>query len=143
MLVRKGAEGSAVETWAMKSCNQCGKCCVKYGSGGLSVTSEEVDTWVLFNPDIAEYVKNGQIWMQPETGKLLELCPWLRQQPDTKLYTCDIYFDRPDDCKYYPVTVEQMVNDECEMLEVGDLNDTKKAQTQLDKIMEDSRPPYL
>lgn len=80
--------------------------------------------------------------MQPATGKLLELCPWLRQDPLTQLYTCDIYFDRPDDCKYYPVTIEQMVNDDCEMLEAGDLDDTKKAQTQLDNIMADSRPPY-
>ena len=28
--------------------------------------------------------------------------------------TCDIYYDRPDECKYYPVTIEQMINDECD-----------------------------
>lgn len=127
----------------MRPCNQCGKCCVKYSNGGLSVTTEEVDMWVLFRPDIADYVKDGKIWMQPETGKAIDLCPWLRIQPDTKLYTCDIYYDRPDDCKYYPVTIKQMVDDECEMLEAKDLLDTNKAQTDLNKLMEDSRPPFF
>ncbi len=50
--------------------------------------------------------------MDPDTGKQLELCPWLRKLPDQEKYICDIYYDRPDDCKHYPVTVEQMMNDE-------------------------------
>ena len=58
------------------------------------------------------------------------------------VYTCDIYYDRPDDCKFYPVTIEQMVSDECEMLEAGDLNNIKHAQKKLDKIMSDSRPAF-
>ena len=126
----------------MQACNQCGKCCVKYSNGGLSVTAEEVDTWVLFRPDIADFVKDGKIWMQPETGEPIERCPWLRKQPGSNLHTCDIYYDRPDDCKYYPVTIEQMVKDECEMLQASDLTDPQKAQTQLDKLMQDSRPAY-
>ena len=50
--------------------------------------------------------------------------------------------DRPDDCKFYPVTITQMVEDKCEMLEVQDLTDTKRAQDKLNKIMLDSRPPH-
>jgi Fe-S-cluster containining protein len=126
----------------MKDCNQCGKCCVKYGNGRLSVTSHEVDVWVLFSPDIAEYVAGGKIWVSPESGKQLDYCPWLRKDPQRNLYTCDIYYDRPDDCKYYPVTVQQMIKDECEMLEEDDLMDPIKAQSQLDKLMADSRPSY-
>ena len=79
--------------------------------------------------------------MNPENGKQIALCPWLRKIPDQEKYTCDIYYDRPDDCKYYPVTIEQMVNDECEMLEVQDLAKPKQAQKVLDKLMAESRPP--
>ncbi|WJG10881.1 YkgJ family cysteine cluster protein [Aliiglaciecola sp. LCG003] len=125
----------------MKSCNQCGKCCVKYSDGGLSVTEQEIDMWVLFRPDIVDYVKNGKIWHQPKSGEAITLCPWLRIDAKSKLYTCDIYFDRPDDCKYYPVTIAQMVDDECEMLEDGDLVNVPKAQKALDILMQDSRPP--
>lgn len=79
--------------------------------------------------------------MDPGTGKQIALCPWLRKLPDQEKYTCDIYYDRPDDCKYYPVTIEQMVNDECEMIEIQDLAKPKKAQKELDKLMAESRPP--
>ncbi len=85
---------------------------------------------------------NSKIWMDPDTGKQLEVCPWLRKVPNQEIYTCDIYYDRPDDCKYYPVTIEQMLNDECEMLEEKDLAKPKQAQKTLNKIMADSRPPY-
>ena len=78
--------------------------------------------------------------MDPETGRQLTLCPWLRQVPGQQKYTCDIYFDRPDDCKHYPVTIEQMINDDCEMIEVQDLQNPKLAQKKLDKLMIDSRP---
>lgn len=79
--------------------------------------------------------------MSPDTGKQLEQCPWLRKEPGNNKYTCDIYHDRPDDCKHYPVTLEQMINDECEMLEVRDLTKPEQAQKMLDKLMTDSRPP--
>ena len=48
--------------------------------------------------------------------------------------------DRPDDCKHYPVKIEQMVADECEMIELRDLDNPKQAQKALDKLMIDSRP---
>ncbi|HIF50161.1 MAG TPA: YkgJ family cysteine cluster protein [Thiotrichaceae bacterium] len=126
----------------MKECNQCGKCCTKYGNGGLSATDDEIELWDIFKPDIYNYVRDGKIWMDPDTGKQLEVCPWLRKVPNQEIYTCDIYYDRPDDCKYYPVTIEQMLNDECEMLEEKDLAKPKQAQKTLNKIMADSRPPY-
>lgn len=126
----------------MKKCNQCGKCCTKYGNGRLSATTSEIELWDIFNPDIYRYVADGNIWMDPDTGKQLELCPWLRKAPNQNIYTCDIYYDRPDDCKHYPVTIEQMINDECEMLEEKDLAKPKQAQKMLDKLMIDSRPSY-
>lgn len=137
----------------MKPCTQCGKCCINYSDGGLSVTAEEIDKWEIFNPEIARYVHDGKIWMDPASGQQLERCPWLREEqanelqacsdkntPAVKRYSCDIYHARPEDCRYYPVTVAQMVKDDCEMLEVKDLQQPKKIQEKLDKLMEDSRP---
>lgn len=126
----------------MKDCNSCGKCCIKYSNGALSASKQEVELWEVFNPDIAEYVSKGEIWADPESGKLLELCPFLREEKSTTSaaikYSCDIYLDRPDDCKYYPSNVQEMILDECEMIEAQDLKDLKKAQAKLDIIMADS-----
>lgn len=85
--------------------------------------------------------------MDPKTGEQLVICPWLRkspatESPDQTRYSCDIYHDRPDDCRYYPVTIDEMVRDECEMIEVRDLTNPDLAQTRLDTIMSDSRPAY-
>ncbi len=123
----------------MKECSQCGKCCTKYSNGGLSASDSEIEWWDSSKPHIYEYVRDGNIWMDPVTGKQLELCPWLRKQPNN-VYTCDIYFDRPDDCKFYPVTIDQMINDGCEMIEERDLTTPKQAQKTLDRLMADSRP---
>ena len=124
----------------MKNCNQCGKCCIKYSNGGLSASEDEIKHWDVFRPDIYNYVSNKNIWMDPKTGEQLEICPWLKKE--NNLYTCDIYFDRPNDCKYFPVTIEQMINIECEMLEERDLDRQEQAQKKLDKLMVDSRPPF-
>ena len=124
----------------MKACNQCGKCCIKYSAGGLSVSEEEIQNWELFNPTIRDYVLEGEIWFNPETKQPLKLCPWLRKDPIKPLYSCDIYHDRPEDCWLYPTSISEMINDECEMIEIQDLNNPQKAQIQLDKLMADSRP---
>ncbi len=78
--------------------------------------------------------------MDPDTGQQLKQCPWLRKESDQSKYSCNIYHDRPDDCKYYPVTIENMIKDNCEMLESRDLLNPKQAQKNLDKLMADSRP---
>lgn len=124
----------------MKDCNQCGKCCIKYGNGGLSASTDEIAFWEIFRPHIHRYVNNENIWSSPETGLPLTRCPWLREEQGK--YFCEIYFDRPDDCKYYPVNIDQMVKDECEMLEPGDLKRPLQAQGILDRLMADSRPPF-
>ncbi len=124
----------------MKECNQCGKCCINYSDGGLSASASEIDYWETFNPDIFKYVKDGKIWISPSTGQQLKRCPWLREVAGENKFSCDIYHDRPDDCKHYPVTIDQMIEDECEMLELKDLAKPKLAQQALDDIMSDSRP---
>lgn len=126
----------------MKECNQCGKCCIKYGNGGLSVSAVQIDYWDNYRPEIHRYVVEGDIWIEPDTGKQVALCPWLRKAPNQNKYTCAIYYDRPDDCKYYPSTLDEMVIDGCEMLEGKDQSQPKLAQKALDEIMEDSRSPF-
>ncbi len=125
----------------MKDCNQCGKCCTLYGGGGLTVTTDEIDWWEEHRPDIAEYVSGGEIWFSPATGKQMLRCPWLRKLPGQDKYACRIYFDRPDECKHYPTTIDEMIRDGCEMLEPQDMSNPKAAQRRLDELMADSRPP--
>lgn len=127
----------------MKECNSCGKCCTKYGDGGLSVTTTEIESWEIFKPEIARYVKDGEIWYDPNSGSQLHFCPWLQETPEQGMTFCGIYYDRPDECKHYPVTIEDMVKDGCEMIEVRDLRDTRNAQKMLDKIMIASRPSVV
>ena len=116
----------------MKDCNQCGKCCIKYGDGALSATTEEIENWERYQPHIYQYVKCGEIWHCPDTGKQLTLCPFLEVEISThsalntgrKRYTCAIYQHRPEDCRLYPSNIEEMIRDECEMLEIKDLRVT-------------------
>lgn len=130
----------------MKDCNQCGKCCIHYSDGGLSATAEDIANWEVFNPAILQYVFEGKIWMDPASGEQLSRCPWLQKLPSSTesaqvKYGCTIYDDRPEDCRHYPTHISEMIRDECEMLELKDLETPKKAQTELDKLMADSRPP--
>ncbi|MBH0025589.1 YkgJ family cysteine cluster protein [Pseudoalteromonas sp. SWN29] len=128
----------------MKECNQCGKCCIKYGGGDLSASKEEIDLWELFNPEIYEYVKNNEIWFGPETGLRLDACPFLEIAPKKdplakNMYTCSIYLDRPEDCRHYPSLIPEMIRDECEMIEAIDIKNQTRAQHKLDILMIDSR----
>lgn len=130
---------------ALKECNQCGKCCIKYGDGALSATKEEIDLWEIFNPDIFQYVKKDEIWFDPISGSKLTRCPFLEITPkknphEKSKYTCSIYLNRPEDCRHYPSLIPEMVRDECEMIEAIDLDNPRKAQTKLDALMQDSRP---
>jgi len=126
----------------VRECNQCGKCCTKYSNGGLSASADEIEYWDVFRPNIARYVRDGHIWMDPDTGEQIERCPWLRKEQNQDKVTCDIYNDRPDDCKFYPVTLAEMIKDECEMLEAKDFRDPEQAQKNLNQLMADSRPAF-
>ncbi|MFK8017073.1 MAG: YkgJ family cysteine cluster protein [Gammaproteobacteria bacterium] len=125
----------------MKDCNQCGKCCTNYGgNGGLSASTDDIAQWRKHRPDIARYVRGNDIWFDPHSGEQLDRCPWLRRDDNAGRYTCDIYADRPEDCRFYPVRIEQMIQDDCEMLEPQDLLRRRHAQKTLDTLMADSRP---
>jgi len=131
----------------LKDCNQCGKCCIKYGDGGIEASMEEIEMWEIFRPHIYQYVQKDKIWFSPETGEQLNYCPFLEKlpsqgaSPEQVKYGCSIYQDRPEDCRHYPSSIAEMVRDECEMIEAIDLTSPKQAQIKLDKLMSDSRPP--
>lgn len=127
----------------MRDCNQCGKCCIHYADGGLSASQHDIDRWEDNRPDISQYVGGGRIWISPVTGERMLRCPWLRKLPRQDKYICRIYYDRPEDCRYYPVDIDQMIRDGCEMLEDRDLANPRKAQRTLDTLMADSRPPVI
>lgn len=129
----------------MKECNSCGKCCIKYSDGALAATRSEIELWEIFRPDIYAYVKGDEIWFDPSSGKQLQRCPFLQLESthnEAARYSCRIYHDRPEDCRHYPTHINEMLNDECEMIEVTDLNNIKQAQNKLDKMMQDSRPAH-
>lgn len=95
----------------------------------------------MFKPDIYRYVgSDGSIWKDPDNGSQLTRCPWLTKLPNQNTYSCEIYHDRPEDCRYYPTTIEEMIRDDCEMLEPSDRENPKQAQRILDQLMSDSRP---
>ena len=129
----------------MKDCNQCGKCCIKYGNGALSASQAEIDLWEVFNPEIFKYVYNNNIWFDPDSRVQLTRCPFLEVEPNSSAlkYTCSIYDDRPEDCRHYPSRIAEMIQDECEMIEAVDLANLKQAQVRLDRLMKDSRPPSI
>ncbi len=119
----------------MKQCNSCGKCCIKYSNGQLSASKEEIEYWDIFRPEIANYVNNAQIWINPETNDPFERCPWLIKSNHTNQFFCKIYNDRPEDCVSYPSNISEMIRDECEMLEEKDIKNPKQAQKELDLMM--------
>jgi Fe-S-cluster containining protein len=129
-----------MDNYHLKDCNQCGKCCIKYGDGGIEASDEDIEMWEVFRPHIHQYVKKGKLWFSPETGEQLTQCPFLEKMPNQQSseqvkYTCAIYEDRPEDCRDYPSNINEMVRDECEMIEVIDLTHPKQAQVKLNKLM--------
>jgi Fe-S-cluster containining protein len=123
----------------MRDCNQCGKCCTNYGGQDLSASAEDLERWRTTRPDISAYVLDEKIWFDPQSRAPLKDCPWLRE-PRAGFFTCAIYAERPEDCRFYPVTVTQMLKDECEMLEAHDRLRPRNAQRALDRLMVASRP---
>jgi Fe-S-cluster containining protein len=115
----------------LKDCNQCGKCCIKYGDGGIEASSEDITMWEIFRPHIYKYVHHDKIWFDPQSKKQLTQCPFLEVIPNQAIsaqvkYSCAIYEDRPEDCRDYPSSITEMVRDDCEMIEASDLIQVRK-----------------
>lgn len=113
----------------MQPCNFCGKCC-KHGEGsGLgSATTNDIKLWKRERPDILNYAPPPlyDLWVSPITGEETRRCPWLRKLPKKDKFICRIQQVKPEVCHNYPVNVQQMIEDGCEMLEPQD--DTKSLE---------------
>jgi Fe-S-cluster containining protein len=116
----------------MRACNHCGKCCLKYeGDNWLgSATEADMLLWLIRAPEVLDYAggTGRDLWVNPETGKEMQRCPWLDKLPGQKKYQCQIHDVRPEVCRDYPIDFVQMIDLDCEMLEAGDLD---KPHTQL------------
>lgn len=108
----------------MRQCIQCGKCCLKYSanSGLGCATEKDFKLWKKHRPDILAYADCSDLWVSPVTGEEMDRCPWLRKLPNKDKYKCRIYEARPEVCRNYPRSIEQMIKDGCGMLEDGDLD---------------------
>ena len=111
----------------MRQCTQCGKCCLKYSAGGLgSATELDLLIWEFERPEILKYTDFlGDLWISPITGEEMGRCPWLRKLPKKERYKCRIHDVRPETCRGYPVDIDQMISDGCEMLEDADLDKSR------------------
>jgi len=116
----------------MRACTHCGKCCFKYeGDNWLgSATEADMLLWLIRAPEVLDYVGGNRcdLWVNPETGKEMQRCPWLDKLPSQEKYECQIHDVRPEVCRDYPIDFDQMIDLDCEMLEAGDLD---KPHTQL------------
>ena len=116
----------------MRACTHCGKCCFKYeGDNWLgSATEADMLLWLIRAPEVLDYVGGNRcdLWVNPETGKEMQRCPWLDKLPSQEKYECQIHDVRPEVCRDYPIDFDQMIDLDCEMLEAGDLD---KPRTQL------------
>ena len=104
----------------MKDCNQCGKCCINYPYGlGCATDADLARLEAAGRDDVLAWIPKTvpDYWISPITGNEADRCPWLRKMPNQQKYKCLIYDVRPDVCRIYPVDIEQMLKDKCEMLE--------------------------
>jgi len=109
-----GCSGIQIETDMTRFlCRQCGDCCrnLIYHN---DCTEEDFRRWqVLERIDILKRVKVVQhddgpatyrIWMNPDTGRLLRECPWLKKSKTKNRFECSIQEIKPEFCRVYPLT---------------------------------------
>lgn len=99
-------------------CQQCGRCCLKYGAC-LCATDEDIELWERTGrQDILEWIgmllgELPDLWINPSTGEEASRCPFLRKLPGKNKYICRIYNAKPEICREYPVNKKQVLEDGC------------------------------
>ena len=110
----------------MKRCNGCGKCCVYGGNGRLGpIDQQQIDVWAQQKPELLAYTRHNDdgsysVWIDPETDDYYPTCPWLIEGDERYQYHCAIQAVKPQACLNYPMSVLQMLRDDCEMWEESD-----------------------
>jgi Fe-S-cluster containining protein len=96
-------------------CRQCGKCCrtLDYET---SCDKSDIQRWQdMGRTDILAWVhcrnragdadaQPYRIWVNPDTGKTAQTCPWLFPCPDQDRFLCTIHDIKPEVCREYPFT---------------------------------------
>ena len=109
-----GRQGLQIETqMASFACRQCGRCCRSLDYH-FDVTTADVARWeTLGRDDILQWVDpiitqkkivGYRIWVEPGTHQLTETCPFLKKDPTSNRWGCDIHAIKPQICRNYPVS---------------------------------------
>ncbi len=106
-------------------CSHCGHCCrdLTYKS---DCTKNDVARWrKAGREDILTRVKYRgkgayEIWADPDSGRILDGCPWLVQDAKTGRHQCQIHDLKPDTCREYPLTPKHAAMTGCR----GDFGET-------------------
>lgn len=96
-------------------CIQCGKCCrtLDYETEcdesdirrWQDMGRSDILAWV-HSQDRSAQVSPGtyRIWVDPDTGKTAQTCPWLSPCADQDRFVCAIHDIKPEVCREYPYT---------------------------------------
>lgn len=89
------------------NCSHCGKCCIELGCE-LTMVREDYIRWksqrrldilrYAWIPDLSDGW--GDLWIDPETGEDVDVCPYLKQSAHGK-YLCEIYDTKPKVCREF------------------------------------------
>lgn len=108
--------------WIASACTRCGKCCLNESYMlTLTASAKDVSRWQREGrDDILRYVAQVgpgfyDLWV--DDGVELARCPFLRKDRGAATYRCKIHETRPETCRRYPVDYEQMIVDECEIID--------------------------
>ena len=95
------------------TCIQCGDCC-RFLDYHEALSPADVRMWEqMARQDILERVGASRrpdggtayrIWIEPDSGKLARVCPFLQQLPDENRWICSIHDVKPRICREYPVS---------------------------------------
>jgi len=94
-------------------CLRCGECCRRLDYHRELTRADYLYWRKVGRGDILQRVRvvrrggkiaGYRIWVDPETGSLEDVCPWLRHESEKNRYTCRIHDVRPRICRQYPGT---------------------------------------
>jgi hypothetical protein len=66
-----------------------------------------------------------RIWIDPDTGRPADVCPWLIRVPGSHLYKCGIHEEKPEICRLYPGSRKHAVMTGCRGFEKAGLRQSK------------------